>query len=267
MHLPDRRSRGATLTEVIITTGIFSLLVLALFAVMKYGVRSWKNIEARNSVQTQLRKVELFLLEDLKRSSFAQLRVETMPEGWAAGSADALVGVEKHGPEVWFLSALDDSGEQFLRTSDGNPDWQRNVLYYCVKPSDAWHQATYGFLCQPDSAKVDNLYDTWCPHKWLIRKEIRQTSLLDETSIQNYLTTPTSRDLEYMKTTEPDLERVQVLADTLLIFRVTLKIPEVLVDLKAFRVLEAGDILRVGESSLDNNVFTVQYDARVVPNN
>lgn len=257
------RIRGATLTEVIITTGIFSLLVLALFAVMKYGVRSWRNIESKSAVQSQLRKIELFLLEDLKRSSFDELRVESMPSGYTPGNNDSLNGKTAHGPAVWFLSALDSERQNFLRDPDGKPDWQRNVLYYVTRPTDEWHRAKFGEPC-----KTSDQYDAYCPHKWLIRKEIAQDTLLDETAITTYLTRPGSYDLlDAWKPSQPDLERVQVLSDSLLVFRVTLKKPEVLVDLKAFRLLEAGDILHVGSSSLDNNVFTVQYDARVVPNN
>lgn len=260
-----RRLRGATLTEVIITTGIFSLLVLALFAVMKYGVRSWRNIESKSTVQSQLRKVELFLLEDLKRSSFDQLRVENMPTDYAPGNNQSLNGETAHGPAVWFLSALDSERQNFLRDPDGKPQWQRNVLYYVTRPTDDWHRAKFG---EPCKSEAGDQYDTWCPHKWLIRKEITQDTLLSKEAIATYLTRPGSYDLlDSWKPSQPNLDRVQVLSDSLLVFRVTLKKPEVLVDLKAFRLLEAGDILHVGSSSLDNNVFTVQYDARVVPNN
>lgn len=259
------RLRGATLTEVIITTGIFSLLVLALFAVMKYGVRSWRNIESKSSIQSQLRKIELFLLEDLKRSSFDQMRVETMPSGYTPGNNNSLNGKTAHGPAVWFLSALDSERQNFLRDPEGKPDWQRNVLYYVTRPTDDWHRNKYGFTC---GSSGGDAYDTFCPHKWLIRKEIAQKTLIPGESIGTYLTRPGSYDLlEGWQSTQANLERVQVLSDSLLVFRITLKKPEVLVDLKAFRVLEAGDILHVGSSSLDNNVFTVQYDARVVPNN
>lgn len=261
-----RRPGGATLTEVIITTGIFSLLVLALFGVMKYGIRSWKNIESKNTIQTQLRKVELFLLEDLKRASYDQIRVRTMPAGWSAGNGKSLDGKEAHGPALWFLSAMDDNNQAFLRDSDGKPQWQRNVLYYVTKPADNLHRQLYGYLCQPDTSAPDNPYDTRCPHKWLIRKEIKVPTLLTAADVESqYLLAPASRDL--LNPPQTGLVRAQVLADSLLAFRITLKKPEVLVDLKAFRVLEAGDLLQVGSSSLDNNVFTVQYDARVVPNN
>lgn len=262
-----RRRRGATLTEVIITTGIFSLLVLALFAVMKYGIKSWRNIESKNTVQTQLRKVELFLLEDLKRASFDWIRVKNMPPLWVAGSSKALTGVEAHGPAVWFLSAMDQDATFFTRDAEGKPQWQRNVLYYVTKPTDAWHEKKYGFTCKQRTGATSDSYDTYCPHKWLIRKEILQDTLLTSAEIPTYLTAPDGYDLMDQMSLEPNLKRVQMLADSLLVFRITLKKPEVLVDLKAFRTLEAGDLLQIGTSSLDTNVFTVQYDARVVPNN
>jgi hypothetical protein len=250
--------------EVVITTGIFSVLVLALFAVMQFGIRSWKNIESKNAVQTQLRKVELFLLEDLKRASYNQLRVANMLGTWSPGNSKSLVGLECSGSAVWFLSAMDDSGTWYMRDADGNPTWQRNVLYYIARPADAWHQAKYGYLCGAGGDR-----DTVCPHKWLIRKEIQSSTLLDEVAVTQYLSRPAGYDLmdPGQMGSEPGLKRVQTLADSVVDFWVTLRKPEVQADLKAFRILEAGSVMHIGQTSLDSDSFTVHYSARVVPNN
>ncbi len=258
------RSRGTTLIEVIIATGIFSVLTLALFAVMQFGIRSWKNIESRSAVQTQLRKVELYLLEDLKRASFRQLRVDDMPASWSPGSPQDLVGRPCSGSAVWFLSAMNDEGDFFHRDDQGHPVWQRNILYYLTRPTDAWHRDRYGFLC---GGRGDR--DTVCPHKWLIRKEIASTTLIDGMAISQYLSRPAGYNLmdPSQMGSEPGLKKAQALADTVVDFWVTLNLPEVQVDLKAFRLLEAGNVMHLGKDSLEGHPFTVHYGARIVPNN
>ncbi len=262
--------RGATLMEVILTTGIFSVLILALFAVMRFGVNSWKNIESKSAVQTQLRKVQLFLLEDLKRASYEQLCVPNMPAGWAPGKARTLDGKEVSGSAVWFLTAVytDETTqeERFARDEEGSPVWKRNVLYYAVRPTDAWHQQKYGFLCGRPAGRKD----TYCPHKWLIRKEIDVPTLLPESTVEaTYLTAPGGADLmdPALMGSEPDLKRVQTLADCVVDFEVILRKPEVVLSLRAFRLLEARGLVELGTSPLENDSFTVHYQARVIPNN
>jgi len=258
------RPRGTTLTEVIITTGIFSVLTLALFAVMHYGIRSWKSIEARSTVQTQLRKVESFLLEDLQRASFKQTRVEDMPAAWSPGAPGGLVGQRRSGSAVWFLTAMNEEGDFFHRDASGQPTWQRNILYYVARPADAWHRDRYGFLCGGRGGR-----DTVCPHKWLIRKEIASSTLLDRSAISQYLSRPAGYDLmdASQMGSEPGLKKAQTLADSVVDFWVTLDQPEVRVDLKAFRLREAGSVLHIGKDSLEGDALTVHYGARIVPKN
>ncbi len=256
--------------EVIITTGLFSMLILALFAVMRFGIRSWKNIESKNAVQTQLRKVQLFLLEDLKRASYDQICVPGMPGGWASGNGKALIGKEVSGSAVWFLTAVyteeATNEEVFARDEEGRPVWKRNILYYAKRPTDEWHQHKYGFLCgSPEGRK-----DTYCPHKWLIRKEIDVPTLLSEATVQStYLTAPGGHELldPSLMGSEPGLMKVQTLADSIVDFEVTLRSPEVVVSLRAFRLLEARGLMQLGTSPLENDSFTVHYQARVIPNN
>jgi len=262
--------RGATLMEVIVTTGMFSVLVLALFAVMRFGIRSWKNIESKSAVQTQLRKVELFLLEDLKRASYDQICVRGMPGTWASGNGKALIGKELSDSAVWFLTAVytdeETSQELFARDEEGRPVWKRNVLYYAARPTDAWHLHNYGFLCNAPGAGKD----TCCPHKWLIRKEIDVPTLLSEATVQStYLTSPGGHELmdPSLMGSEPRLMKVQTLADSIVDFEVTLRPPEVELSVKAFRLLEAKGLMQVGTTSLENDSFTVHYRARVIPNN
>jgi type II secretory pathway pseudopilin PulG len=270
--VPRRRGSvlGTTFVELIITTGIFSILVLVLFVVLRFGIRSWKNIESKNAVQTQLSKVELFMLEDLKRASYDQISVLGMPSTWAPGKGKTLIGKEVSASAVWFLTAFapdKDTGELvFTRDDDGKPVWKRNILYYVTRPTDKWHKDKYGFLC----ASSGNSKDTWCPHKWLIRKEIDVSTLLSESTVENtYLTKPGGHYLmdPTLMGSEPDLLKAQTLADSIVDFEVILRSPEVEINLRALRLLEAQGVMQLGTSPLENDSFTVHYRARVVPNN
>jgi hypothetical protein len=314
---------------VIITTSVFSFMVLSLFAIMRFGVRSWRNIESKAEVQTQLRKVELSLLPDLKAASYAGMEVALITDSGAAttsGTTSSSFDSSNrtgHGNVIWFLSAINTDGK-FSRDSDGNaqwssttdndrrglferldtgqnqgqPDYHRAVLYYCIRPTNtAFRQRfQYDHPCEskPDVSSANPIqsdtqwstsqsqYDDYCPHQWLIRKEIKLNPAQSEAAslptldeIKPFLTQPGDKKLtEMFSETSTDSSGQQisvldadVLADSLVVFRAAMVKPEVLVDVKAFRALESGDILAIGRQALSSSTFTVQYDARVVPNN
>jgi len=68
-----RERLGATLVEVIITTGVFSVLMLTLFSVVQYGMDSWRSIEGRQVTQTMMRKIGVFALDDIRRGSLSKM--------------------------------------------------------------------------------------------------------------------------------------------------------------------------------------------------
>lgn len=240
-----KRCKGATLTEVIITTALFSLLMLTLFSVIQYGMSSWRTVEGRSSLQTVLRKVEVFMLDDVRRASLSYL---TCADPSAGGVCS----------DLWFCSAVGagESGANFQRGDDGRPVWSKNILYYCTELDSDFHRKIYGFTCDNGS---------FCPHKWLIRKEIESTTLLDKSEIASYKTVPNSYDLSSMVTGK--CKSAQLLAEGILAFQVALRGPEVIVTVKAFRVEEAAHEITVGASDLTASRYTVQYEMRVVPNN
>lgn len=62
--------RGATLLELMISTGVFSLLVICVFAVFRFGKEEWKLTLLRHSLQNDGRKALIQLETDLRRSSY-----------------------------------------------------------------------------------------------------------------------------------------------------------------------------------------------------
>lgn len=279
-----RKQIGATLAEVMITTGLFSLLMLTLFAVMEYGVRSWSSVESRSSVQTMMRKIEVFLIDDLRRSSYSQLAVSTMPSGWNTENLEPIRLNNPSGTALWFLSAVktdETTGEvEFMRDNQGKPIWQRNVVYYVAAIPESLHNSL------PNAGSCSG--KEYCPHHWLIRKEVDLITdpavpelLLSpggavagcsKTAITKFIQPPTSLDVNEILKNEAGIgvKKVQVLADCLIAFKVTLQIPQVTVVMKAFRLEEArkaNRALYVGDQSLESNPYTIQYNCSIVPNN
>ncbi|MDO5296701.1 MAG: prepilin-type N-terminal cleavage/methylation domain-containing protein [bacterium] len=158
MYLSKHGKSGFTLLEMLITTGAFAVVLGTLFIVVKMGSDSWLKVQSQRSTQVMLRNVEIYMLDDLRRASLSQMKVEKLSVG----------GVESQ--VLWFLSAMgyDDSKTAdrqavFTRTVSGEPVWKRNIVYYMTPISDKLHEARYHYTC-PDKAT--------CPHKMLIRKEI-----------------------------------------------------------------------------------------------
>jgi len=147
-----------SLPELIVSMGIFSLLVLAFIAILNLGLRSWVNMEGRHLGERDLRQAEFSLLRDLKATRADNVVCGTLSNG--------------DGGLLWMNSTLRRGGlldGQACRDTDGEPIWQATIVYYLVRPAPALHQQLYGYQCPPwAGGGVDPL----CPHKLLIRRLI-----------------------------------------------------------------------------------------------
>ncbi len=273
---------GSTLVEVMITTGLFSILMVVLFSVFRYGSEQWRVIEGRSKVQTMMRKVETFMLDDVRRASYDYLAVPHMPDKWNPGDHSKLeaafkAGTPKAGSAFWCLSPIhyDSNGNLSVsRDDDGKLTWDHNVLYYETELSDGFHRQIYGF--GKDECPKDK-----CPHKWLIRKEINQNKLLKpdvggdsgcaDVSAEFFMTAPQGGNYaQKMLANERSkgLERVSCLAENVLAFTVSLDYPTVGIVVKTFRVEEASKNKGMSSSQMtEDSLYTVQYSTRLVPNN
>ena len=272
--------KGSTLVEVMITTGLFSVLMVVLFMVFRYASEQWRLAEGRNSLQTMMRKVETFLLEDVRRTSYGYLAVPNMPDGWRPGDYSLLEQAQKAkspkaGNAFWCLSPVDydSTGSVYVsRSNDGQLAWDHNVLYYVTEISNDLHQQIYGYgACPPGK----------CPHKWLMRKEISQPLLLkpqyggssgcSPIPASEFITEPRSGNYAKQMMNEESskgLKRVQCLAQNVLAFTVTLDYPSVAVVVKTFRVEEASKTGGLSSTQMaDSHQYTVQYNTYIVPNN
>ncbi len=278
-----RCQKGSTLVEVMITTGLFSVLMVVLFSVFRYGSEQWRVIEGRSKLQTMMRKVETFMLDDVRRASYDFLAVPNMPGNWKAGDRSTLksafeAGSPKAGSAFWCLSPVgyDTNGNVVVaRDNDGQLIWDHNVLYYVTELTDGFHTQIYGYgKAKCPSGK--------CPHKWLIRKEINQSKLLKPKTggtggcsgiyAEDFMTAPSSGNYAKQMLSSNErtkgLTRVSCLAENVLAFTVTLDYPTVAIVLKTFRVEEASKNAGLSSSQMtEDSVYTVQYSTRLVPNN
>ncbi|MEW6282437.1 MAG: hypothetical protein AB1758_27765 [Candidatus Eremiobacterota bacterium] len=153
----------------IITTGLFSLMVLTVFVILRAGLRAWSTVESRHTAQRQLRRVELLLNEDLKSASIAQMRV------LACTPVGSPMAGTPNGHAVWFLSpqvpvdtpfggvayAAAERGVMARDPSTGQAVWQTNILYYLSVPIG--YTGAIGAVADADGL------DVTCPRKMLVK--------------------------------------------------------------------------------------------------
>jgi hypothetical protein len=253
---------GMGLAETLIGVAVFSIVSLILAVLMIQSFSLWRRTSGRQSVEATLFKAQNWLARDL---------TVTAPDKVATQVSLSSSGVPD-GDAVWFLSFVDpatgepvyDSG--FGTGNLGDPLWQRNILYYAVRPSG--HDAHAGQSC---SAGIGpHGYDDVCPHKMLVRKVIdgpndangREILLPSATP---YLDRPVGMDVSGMGGS--GMEEVSIAARDILTFHVTNGNPEVRIDLRATAIVEARKTTAIGSTSLSVKPNTLQRLFSVYPKN
>ena len=257
--VPSRRkdSLGATLVEVLITTGVFSVLMLVLFTVVQYGMDSWRSIEGRTVTQTMMRKVGVFAMDDIRRASFGGLGLAVYEQYNPSNVKKVLTGDKidepkkpHYGQAIWMLSAYNENGggsgttgsgvisasERFSRSDSGIPNWNKNVLYYVSTVGPKLHKDKYGGTIKDICGNSES-----CPHKWLIRCEIpNRGNLLESGDLKDYMVQPeiAGGGINLFTKTELRKCKVQILADCIVAFRVVTNKPEVTLVIKSARLAE-----------------------------
>ena len=241
---------------------IFGILILILGAAVSQSSRVWARASSSSNSQLELRKAYAPLSLDLQQTHFQHVRQSTSTVSLAGFDGDAL----------WFLSSIDPNTGEAIRNAQGEPLWQRNILYYAVVPSG--HAQLYGFTCA--GAADPSGYESRCPHKVLIRKVIDSgapTTPADEVNpeellpdVNQYLTRPVGFDLSAMA--EPGLESVGIESRELLGFRVRIGANpqwpnEVALSLQAAKTKQAQKTRQIGTDSLEG--FIQRFSFSVFP--
>lgn len=263
-----------SLIEVMVSVGLFGVVLGVLFFMVQKGLGAWRTIDSQYDAHTQLNRAETFLKRDLKRTRFSEVRTTTIAGPPAAIQGDA----------IWFLSAQDPdpNSDEFIRTPfTGQPVWQTNVVYYLRQPSN--HDTLFGQSC--GGADAGGGYDAGCPHKFLIRLEVDNTAqaplddrtnpeqLLNSGQINGLCLASNGYDTSNL-TTPASVISAQIVANRLLFFRTTVGVPAspgtmpaVRVELKSLQVAEARREITIGSTNLAGSRFTLEREMRVLPQN
>ena len=173
------------------------------------------------------------------------------------------------------LSSEDDAGVH-IRDTDGLPIYQKNVLYYLVRPNNH-NTISDGITCTINDGAYPN-GDPFCPHKILIRKVIRKEAnaadpetLLTQAEVDAYLTLPDGYDLSGMtgEYGTPGVKNgeIRVVGNSLLSFEVDQSNdPFVRLVFRAVRINEARkEIPGFGSVVLDTLPQTLEIQNSVLP--
>jgi hypothetical protein len=257
-----RTYRGFSVAELVISLGVFSLMSVVLFGTMRFGINSWRAVDSRHEATNALYKAQVSLKRDLQAADTEFMGVAAV----GAGSGDV----------IWFLSADDPNadpklGQKFMFDDSGDPVWQRNIIYYAVRPANH-NDVSNGTLCNTDS-NPDG--DGTCPHKFLIRKVIDGPDgtegeiLLTAGEVTAYLTAPAGYNFSSM-TSEANLEDVSLITDDMLWFKLinfNPGDPLLEIEIAAVRVQEAHKNIPVGQTSMLGTRFTQGQTMFLEPRN
>ena len=264
--MKPRPQSAMTIPELLVSMGLYSLLMLVAWAFAYQSNALWRSISGSSDANLQLKVASRFLQGDLAETNFFQVATKVVPASLAAGH---------DGSALWMLSCFDSaSGRSALRT-DGSPFWQKNVLYYLVVPAGV-----------SSTAEADaNGFEVRCPYKVLVRKVIDfgtvttpssdpltdEETLIDVNRIDAYLTRPVGIDVSAMRA-EPGVREVQIVARNLLSFEAQIRpdadyLTEIQVVLRAVNIDAASKDGAIGPGSLKETSYTLAHLISVYPRN
>ena len=263
MSLSNSHRQGFSLPEVLLVMTITALILAITYAALRTVVATWWTVNANQGAEHQLYRGQSALHRDLEVAAF-----ELQPGRATLATAkkpSQLVNLSgSDGDVFWMLSAIDPASGLLQRKADGSPFWQRNIVYYAVCPEPA-SLTEMGF--QGPGLDVDG-YESACPYKILIRKEIdsgvptvaggaesTEETLLSLTDISGYLERPVGYSCAAMN--RPGVV-AQPISARVLTFRVDLLAATrgVSVDLRCTALERADKEGLVGARDLSENPVT-----------
>lgn len=263
--------RGATLIEMGVTLGIFSLLSLLLAVSFTKSHELWRKTSGGSEAQHNLRRLRIRLTQDLNKTSFT-----SVGSGRSLGSLGPV-----DGSALWFLSPVNQTSGDYIRTSTGTPFWQHHILYYVVVPND--HNQLVGFDCA-GGADAEG-FEVQCPHKVVIRKVIDIGDLADPANestketpfakadppvdVSKYLTRPQGLDTSAMLLEDGVLE-AGIVASGILSFNVTVAADadrprEIKIESASASIPSAQRVLQIGQEPLKGTVHESRVTVLIHP--
>lgn len=219
----NRARRALTLVEILLSLAMLSLFLLIGYEMLHMANKTFQQVVGNEDATMQLKRAVRMLQRDIVTTNIndtpaMQATVANVPASLPAGAPD--------GSALCMLSgATNGTGDMVLK-GDGEPLWQRNILYYVVVPQG-----------DPCGGGADAQgFDDRCPHKLLIRKIIdvpptTTTAGPDETTVASamgigvFLTRPAGRvDITNMSG-EANVRQVELVARGLVSMQIKLPPP------------------------------------------
>lgn len=182
----NKRQLGATLIEVMVSTAVFSLISLSLMIIFNFGVKSWRNVEARVNAELSLNAAAADLNNVLRNSSADNIIIGPLGEGGAADGSNETSADSSSGFAYICCpsAALYDSSGVGESATGG---FFTNRFNYCVPTNEGQSVTTEGiswnyWVCYfvakqagncPDCLSLWNGDSDCCPHKLLIKRWCR----------------------------------------------------------------------------------------------
>jgi type II secretory pathway pseudopilin PulG len=191
----DRRNhRGATLIELLVSIAVYSFLTLGLLALTRNATDSWRAVDARDAVQSQLRVFERDITAELKRASLSSIVFYHQSYQHAICFKSAMNDINNNSKPTGPVGDPLTFWANPAQAWPNNVTWQRYTMYYITRPSAAQHQHDYGYTCagynstNPSGGGGGNPVDNICPHKWLIRKDLLlAANITKNTDVKKYI--------------------------------------------------------------------------------
>ncbi len=274
--------KGTTLIEIMVAIGVFSILIVVLFLIMKYCIRNWRTVEDRVAVQTSIQQIEANLEDVISKTSFRSILIYNSDYRHAISCAtfvDPTTG------------KFDVDEETSMPISHGC------ILFVLLRPcDDPCLPAGSDPKVELDPSRVSNP-DNVCPHKLILRVDLTRNDdsdltgstpantwdpiILDSSTLPSYIPQIshidkirrrgiTKSDYIASITGDPKYVRsVKVIAKDILSFNVEKQSnpPGVEVILRGFRHLEAGEYIHVGTQDITGSRFAVEVKNLIIPQN
>ena len=112
--------RGHSIIELMITTAIFSIFLLALTTMFSTGLKSWNLVQNKTETQQESSICINFLMKDFRQTD----------------RGTAIIGGKGYEYAV-LQSAMNDKGIMEYDQSNGEPKWQAYILYYTLPRNDS----------------------------------------------------------------------------------------------------------------------------------
>lgn len=244
--------------ELVVAVALGAFIAVIAGVSLRNASKIFTNVSGRDAAIRNLLKARRILENELILINLAsnRCRIQTAP---------ASLGGDPDGDVVNFLSAVNaTTGEtELLTDGSGSPYYFQNVYFYLSVPTN--HDALFGTTCIGGSEG----YDFNCPHKVLLRGVQDQNPVFDpsDSSSQDALLSPLAASLT-RPTGFPKTMALDTVAANLLHFRVRRSgTAELIIDLSAVSLVDAGSKIGIGNNSFRTGPYTIHHQFSIFPKN